>query len=198
MASVGAAQDVPPDSLPRPDSILTVAPVATDSVRKPDTLLFVPVVDTTAAKLITDSEDLEMHLSQPPTRALFKSMLVPGWGQIGNHKHVKAGVFIGLQTWFLTSALHYGGQAGNFLDQYNGTSDHDARNTYYSLYLDRRSERNKYLWFFGLTTFISMFDAYVDAHLSGSPTDVRNRKVTIGVAPDMTGGANIRLTVGFR
>ena len=38
------------------------------------------------------------------------------------------------------------------------------RNEYYDLYQDRKDERNKFTWFAVITAFVSMFDAYVDAH----------------------------------
>ncbi|MCH9030779.1 MAG: hypothetical protein IIB00_00765, partial [candidate division Zixibacteria bacterium] len=35
---------------------------------------------------------------QNPTAALFKSMAVPGWGQVGNKQFIKAGFVIGLES----------------------------------------------------------------------------------------------------
>jgi hypothetical protein len=42
-----------------------------------------------------------------------------------------------------------------------------------------------------------MFDAYVDAHLSGSPMAGRNRKFDVGVVNDGRGGSTVQLAFRF-
>ena len=97
-----------------------------------------------------------------PTVTLFKSMLVPGWGQITNKAYFKAGLAIGLETWFLTNAIINNTKMNDALDAYHaepGNLDHYYDYQYY------HGLRSDYLWGLGITVFISMFDAYVDAHL---------------------------------
>ena len=76
----------------------TTAPIEEPQETPPparvDTVLFLPVLDTGAAVQVTDTTQYEKRLTQNPTTALFKSMFVPGLGQIGNRKYFKAGVFI--------------------------------------------------------------------------------------------------------
>lgn len=137
-------------------------------VVKNDTILFVPPVFVGELP-VTDTTNLEERLRQNPTSALFRSLLVPGWGQMANGKPVKALLFAGLQGWCIGAVVHYGNSASNFKDEYEASTVTGNRNQYYAMYKDRRQERNKYLFFLGLTTLVSVFDAYVDAHLTGSP-----------------------------
>jgi len=162
-----------------------------------DTLLFVPSDDVTVAGDVTKSVDLEAHLYQSPTVALFKSMLVPGLGQLGNRSYFKAILFAGLEGWFIGSAMHYDEQASDARRIYESSDDYQTRREFYYLYDNKRKNRNKYAWYAGLTIFISMFDAYVDAHLSGSPADPRNDKFSVEVVPSDNGGVAARLSYRF-
>ncbi|MBK7142062.1 MAG: hypothetical protein IPH75_08285 [bacterium] len=178
------------------DSTLSDTTVV-DSSKAPliqnDTILFVPPVFHGELP-VTDSTNLEERLRQRPTTALLKSLAIPGWGQIGNGRVTKAVIFAGLQGWCIGAAIHYGKSASNFKDSYEAATVVSTRNQYYSMFKDRRQERNKYLFFLGLTTLVSVFDAYVDAHLTGSPA---NRTETIGLelAPTADG---MQAAISFR
>ncbi len=162
----------------------------------PDTLVFAPPPDPSAAGQVTNPADLEQHLTQNPTVALFKSLAIPGWGQFGNRKYTKALFFAGLEAWCLVSALHYDSQMDEARRLFDSAPDVSTRNARYDFLDNKRKNRNKFLWYAGITAFVSMFDAYVDAHLSGSPLDERNEQLSFDVAPDFDGG--VRATVGYR
>jgi hypothetical protein len=168
-----------------------------DSTKSQDTVIYVPSMEQRPAGDVTNDVNLEKHLIQSPTKALFKSMLVPGWGQFGNKRVIKASVFIGLQAWFGYEAIRYGRQTHDAWASYEGMKDEESLLAAYSIYSDKRSSRNKYIWFFGLTALVSMFDAYVDAHLSGSPTNPRNDQFTVDIVPDAQGGARAQLALRF-
>lgn len=181
-------------------SVTTVAAqavAANDSLPHADTSIFVPPDDADIKLQVSSHIDTEEHLTQNPTAALFKSMLVPGLGQIGNRSYFKAGLFIGLETWFALSAIDRGRDAGRFRDRFEAATDPETRNRLYAEYEMRRDDRNKYLWFFGITTFVSMFDAFVDAHLSGAPDRVAKRGIDLSIAPDLQGGAQAMLALRF-
>jgi len=146
---------------------------------------------------VTNPVDLERHLTQRPTVALFKSMLVPGLGQFGNHRYVKAALFAGLEGWLTWKMLHFNHLASDARKAYLAETDYNRRLALYYDYDSRRRSRNKYAWFTGLTIFVSMFDAYVDAHLSGSPADKRNEKIRFGLLPDDQGGAQALVSCSF-
>ena len=185
--------DTPEDSL----SVDTTTII--DSLTTPvvDTLLFVPSREVSPAADVTNPTNLEEHLYQQPTVALFKSMLVPGLGQLGNRRYTKALFFAGIESWFIASLLHYASQAADARQSYLEAVDINARLDYYNLYDNKRKNRNKFAWFAGLMIFISMFDAYVDAHLSGSPVDPRNDDISFDLKPADNGGVAAQLTYRF-
>ena len=154
-----------------------------------DTIVFVPEPTISAAEDVTNPVDLEKHLTQQPTVALFKSLLVPGLGQLGNRRYIKAGVVAGLELWLISKAIDFDRQSDNARDAYENTTNITQRRSLYLEYDRLRKSRGKYTWLAGFTVFISMFDAYVDAHLSGSPTDRRNDKFSFDLVPDDQGGA---------
>lgn len=192
--------------VPEPDSSRTAdsSNVAENSqvedtthVIEVDTLIYHPTLDTAFGVQVTNTTNYEEHLTQNPTVALFKSMFVPGWGQVGNHRYIKAGVIAAAETYFTIRAVDHGRKASDFRSQWNASDDPDLRDIYYGKYMRERDKRNKFIWFAGITVFVSMFDAYVDAHLSGAPDNERNNKVDLRVGPDADGGAQAALSYSF-
>ena len=184
-------------STARPDSTFV------DSLKQPDTTIFQQQNILNGFTPATDTTNLERYLIQKPTTALFKSLLVPGLGQIGNRKYFKALLFTGLEVWMVGSAIHYGRQASDFRDKWSNvdlTADPtllDLRNTYYDLYKDRKDERNKCTWFAVIVTFVSMFDAYVDAHLSGFPRKEEESNLNFQMIPQGDGRFIASVSLSF-
>jgi hypothetical protein len=110
-------------------------------------------------------------LSQNPTVALFKSMLVPGLGQIGNKAYIKAGLAISLESVFIGAIVHWAGKTSDAKRAFDNAMDSslEVRTVLFNTYSDYKSKRNFYSWMLGTTIFLSMFDAYVDAQLSRFP-----------------------------
>ena len=191
MSAAGAlsAQETDPADTAIADSI-TVA-------GKVDTMLFRPKIEVTEANSVSNPTNYETRLTQQPTIGLLKSAVIPGWGQVGNHRYIKAGLFAGLQVWFVSAALHYGSDAADYRDEWDKATDPVARNEWYGLYQDHRDDRNKYTWFAVINSFVAMFDAYVDAHLSGSPEKQKERSLSFDVVPDGQFGTRAVLTYNF-
>ena len=179
----------------RVDTLVVADSAATAS--SVDTLLFEPDRVISRAANVANPADLEKHLTQPPTLALFKSLVVPGLGQFGNHKYFKAALFGGMESVFIVAAIHYERQAHDGRELYTTAVDRNTRYGWYAFYDNKRKNRNKYIWFAGLTAFVSMFDAYVDAHLSGSPADSRNDRFTLDVLPNEDGGLSALISYDF-
>ena len=159
----------------------------TVSELRTDTTLYDPGNLLLRYSPVDDPTNFELRRTQNPTAALFKSMLVPGFGQAGNRKYFKAALFLGLDVWFVSSALKHGDDAAHFRDLFESTTGDDAaavasRREYYDQYQDERDQRNKYTWYAVIVTFVSMFDAYADAHLSGFPLR-GDDNVTISLKP---------------
>lgn len=96
-----------------------------------------------------------------PTGALFKSVLFPGWGQYANKKYQKAAIIFGLESFFIAKAVQYFQRTRDRFDTFQQTEDRAD----FDAYDNARTTRNKYYWFVAGTIFISMWDAYADAHL---------------------------------
>lgn len=162
-----------------------------------DTVLYNPGNRLTDIAAVNVPIDFETRRTQNPTVGLFKSMAIPGWGQIGNKRYTKAVIFAGLQGWFIGSAIHYGRQASDFRRQYDAETVISARNELYDLYNDRRDERNKFTWFAVLITFVGMFDAYVDAHLSAYPSAEKQRQDGLGLFNSIDGTTGLTFSWTF-
>ena len=170
-----------------------------DSNLANDTVIYKPVGLESSALAVSDSIDYEKRLIQNPTKALFKSMLVPGLGQVGNRKYFKAAVVVGLQAWLISSAIEHGKEASDFEDQFEMSSDIAERIILYDNFLDSKDQRNKYTWFAVIVTFVSMFDAFADAHLSGFPKDKKpgEDKLSLKIKPLDKNGLYASVAVSF-
>ena len=129
-----------------------------------------------------------------PTGALLRSALVPGWGQVYNRQYIKAGIYGGVEIFLLYRARQNWRQMDFHQSNFMNTDDPAYKAEQFNLYIQRRDDRNIYLWFTGLTIFISMFDAYVDAHLANF--DQTDKAFEVYIAPD-DGQVNVGLACRF-
>ena len=164
-----------------------------------DTIIYKPIGFETSALAVSDSIDYEKRLIQNPTMALVKSMLVPGLGQVGNRKYFKAAVVVGLQAWLISSAIDHGREASDFKEKFEMSNDKPERNILYDNFLDSKDQRNKFTWFAVIVTFVSMFDAFADAHLSGFPKDKKlaEDKLSFKISPLDENGLYASVAVSF-
>ncbi len=162
-----------------------------------DTLLYQPGIILTGTSPVSNPTDFEHKLTQNPTVGLFKSMVVPGWGQFGNHKYIKGAVFLAADAWFVSRAIKYRKDARDYRTLYENATGISAKNDLYSQYKSLKNKRNKFTWFAVITSFVSMFDAYVDAHLSGYPGEKMHKDVSISMQPQASGGFAANLSVSF-
>lgn len=107
--------------------------------------------------------------SQNPTVALFKSLLVPGLGQIGNKKYIKAVLVIGLESTLIGTVAHYADKTSAAKRAFDNNTDPVLEPALFKAFDDAKDRRNYFSWLLGTLIFISMFDAYVDAHLANFP-----------------------------
>jgi hypothetical protein len=129
---------------------------------------------------------------QKPTIALFKSMLVPGWGQIGNKKYIKAGVIITLEVTLVGTIMHYADKTSDARDAFDSANDTN-RARMFTEYMDAKSQRNRFGWMLGTLVFLSMFDAFVDAHLAPFPKYDKQVALDISMIDNETPGLVLSL-----
>lgn len=189
IGSMAVAQDIEPDQNVL-DSLIRLedGPSGADSSRLVnDTITPTPInLEPTLYQLGSDSvlinafatgpDDSNMlkpnsHPFQSPTKALFKSVVFPGWGQFANRKYFKAAVILGLESYLIRKAIKNGNQASDWKEKWQEAkvSGDPLLATYFANYSSSRDDRNTQFWLLALTVFLSMFDAYVDAHLAPFP-----------------------------
>ena len=109
---------------------------------------------------------------QSPTAAFFKSMFFPGWGQLGNRQYIKAGIVIGAEVTLLGTMVHYFKTTSDAKKAFDlallGDDDILIDQTF-NAFDQAKENRNLFTWLSGFFVFLSMFDAYVDAHMAHFP-----------------------------
>ncbi|MEP0827045.1 MAG: hypothetical protein HRF51_00850 [bacterium] len=133
--------------------------------------------------------------TQNPTVALFKSMFVPGWGQLGNKKYIKAGIFMALEGSLVVTLIHYSQKTSDAREKFDAAANTTVKEYYFNKFLEAKNERNRFSWYLGTTIFLSMFDAYVDAHLAKFPQ--YEKRISFDLAPHPDGGIAANLQLNF-
>jgi len=183
-----------------PDAV-PVSP--SDTARQEDSLQIDARQGIKEIDLAADFESVRNELKQMkepkirkvwPTGALLRSALVPGWGQLYNRKYIKAVIYGGLEIFLMYEARKNWRQMDAHQTNFLNTDDQDYQAQEFSLYIMSRDDRNLYLWFTGFTIFISMFDAFVDAHLANF--DQTDKAFEVFIAPD-DGLVNVGFTCKF-
>lgn len=112
----------------------------------------------------------ETRHRQKPTVALFKSMLVPGLGQVGNRQYIKAALVIGVEGFLFMRWRKFRDQTVDAREAFEAKISGDPqRGILFDKFEAVRNDRNLYAWLTGTAIFLSMFDAFVDAHLYKFP-----------------------------
>ena len=137
------------------------------------------------------------HRAKPFT-VMLRSAAIPGWGQLYNHKYVKAGLVVGGEGLLVYEALQELKRENQAIDRQHeilvaGGDITDP--AYIDASLDQETHRNRkisWIWFGIAAHLLSMMDAYVDAHLASFEADFGppESAVDLGGAP--------RLTLAFR
>ena len=93
-----------------------------------------------------------------PSKAMYHSMLIPGWGQINNGKKLKAVLFMTAEIIFIGGYIYE-----NYNIKHKATSSWEQDNF--------RTNRNTFFIYWMVSRVIGMMDAYVDAHLASFNVD---------------------------
>ena len=142
----------------------------------------------------TDSAKVKVFKSKSPMGALLRSVALPGWGQFYNKKYIKAGLVLGVETTFLTLMIIEWERMDDHKKFFDSMSqDHPDKSwesEQYKFYQDRK---NLFLWSTIATIFVSMFDAYVDAHLYDF--DKEMERIRFEIYPDSENKLSFKLSL---
>jgi hypothetical protein len=155
-------------------------------------IMYTPGPDTVLMAAYRDRMKGNQH-RRSPTLTLFKSVVFPGWGQFSNGKYVKAGLVFAVESYFIYKAVYYGNKASDWRAKWKAAPSSE-KYLYFTKYTDYRDTRNSFLWYTGLTVFLSMFDAYVDAHLANFPKDI---PTSDNISLDFDPGPESRLALTY-
>jgi hypothetical protein len=122
--------------------------------------------DFCTARLAEDSPaDLPVK-TKSPVGAVIRSGLVPGWGQLYNEQYLKSGLVFVMEGVLVGAAVVEHRRSQDDLRESKDLSRSDEqREAAWLRYSRRIDKRNTYLWYLAGAKFLSMVDAYVDAHL---------------------------------
>ena len=127
-------------------------------------------MDSSLGAIYADTPIDTAMKTQNPTVALFKSLFVPGWGQIGNKKYFKAAIIIPVEVTLIGAIVHYAGKTSDAEAAFKAETDLTRKAVLFADFQDAKDQRNRFSWYTGTLIFLSMFDAYVDAHLAQFPS----------------------------
>ena len=134
--------------------------------------------------------------TKSPMGALVRSAAFPGWGQFYNRKYFKSAVVFGAEATFITLAVIEWGRMSKHKKNFQNP-DHPDRYWEFEQFEFYEDQRNLYLWITAGIVFLSMFDAYVDAHLYNFDRE-EVRDLSIGLVPEGGGGRDVRLLLSIR
>jgi hypothetical protein len=107
-----------------------------------------------------------VEYTKKPYRAMIYSALLPGGGQLYNQAYLKTALVVGLQAYLVNSAINDNDKASNYQDLMDANADNLALyQSYKSLRNTYRDELKSDYWWIGTVMFLSVADAFVDAHL---------------------------------
>ena len=129
-----------------------------------------------------DSRPDSLKIETPnPTGALLRSAFVPGWGQFYNKKYIKATIIAGIEIYLINGVYTHWRDADRHKTNFQGADDDpDYQALEFSRYESALDKRGTFTWFLVATVFYSMFDAYVDAHLSNFDQEDKAFQVYLG------------------
>ncbi|MCD4651087.1 MAG: hypothetical protein K8S56_04785 [Candidatus Cloacimonetes bacterium] len=101
-----------------------------------------------------------------PLRASLSSFAVSGGGQAYNGKYIKAVLFFGSEAYFIGQVIYSHNKMQDYSDKaYNSIANSPEFLYYESKYNSYYNDRQNAYWWLGTTIFVSVIDAFVDAHL---------------------------------
>ncbi len=120
-----------------------------------------------------------------PSGALYRSLIIPGWGQFHNKRYIKAAVFAGLEGYLANGIYTFWRDSDRHKKNFQSAWENpEYQAAEFSKFQKSRDRRNLRLWLITATILYSMFDAYVDAQLADFDQPDKAFEVYIGPGRD--------------
>ena len=115
-------------------------------------------------------------MQKSPMGAFWRSALLPGWGQFYNESYWKIPIIWGVSGWFVYMWIDRNNQYQNYKDLYlQSLNTASFENLGYKKLRDfYRDDRDLFALYIGITYFLNLIDAYVDAHLFDFDVSINN------------------------
>lgn len=112
---------------------------------------------------VADSNEVDTSfvMQKSAWGAVFRSAVIPGWGQIYNESYWKAPIVWGISGWFIYNYILNNKNYKNYQNLYLKTQNSEDK-TIREFYKD---QRDLFAMYFVFTYLANLVDAYVDAHL---------------------------------
>jgi Family of unknown function (DUF5683) len=163
------------------------------------TVMLLPAVSGRSAEAQPqpeESADPELGYFDTPTWVMMRSLAVPGWGQVHNRSWLKALFVVGVEGAMIERLLYEKNRVHYYRNlKYERPDEAD----YYQMKEDRhKGHRRDFIWWTSLFVFVSMWDAYVDAHLKYFDVELQTSpEVFEGAVPEETVDLSLRLSFGI-
>ena len=121
-------------------------------------------VDTNSVQ----SNDSLFVMTKSPWGAVLRSAIIPGWGQFYNESYWKIPIVLGLIGYYTYGYIHQNDLYIEYRDKYTESlkiNPNSGNSTYKRAREFYKDQRDLFAVYFGLTYFLNLVDAYVDAHL---------------------------------
>ncbi|MGB9665411.1 MAG: DUF5683 domain-containing protein [Ignavibacteria bacterium] len=137
---------------------------------------FILIISSTYAQEI---DTLNINIKSP-WGAVIRSAVFPGLGQIYNHSYWKAPIVWGLMGWFGYNWWQNDKKYEEYQKFYLETVQRGNENFLYKRIREfYHDQRDLFAIYLGLTYFLNMVDAYVDAHLFNFELLTRNDELKL-------------------
>lgn len=136
--------------------------------QKDSTAKLTTKIDSSSVAESSLADTIKFSMQKSAWGSVLRSAIIPGFGQFYNESYWKIPLF-----WGVLGYLGYQWNSNNksyktYRDLFNGslTSENIEGNDYYYNQREKyRDQRDMFAVFIGLTYFLNLVDAYVDAHL---------------------------------
>jgi hypothetical protein len=158
-------------------------------------ILFIPILST--AQENSDSTIIPVE-KKSPMGALIRSVAFPGWGQFYNEKYLKAALVFGIETTYIVLAADEWRKSNFHKKNFQSAPPYSAEQYWeFDQYQFHRDRRNLYLWVISGIVFLSMFDAYVDAHLNRFDKE-RMEDLKVELLPEFDQGPGMKVLFSLK